>query len=285
MALGERMKKKYFFIFLVLLVAGKAFSFQKGFISVDKAEVRNFPASNSGKVIKTLKEEAEIIIYDTKGTNKIENGIIDTWYKISDTSEQYLNISDAITFPSIIYKWNVYDQKFEEICIYDYKIENNQLYLKIISESSRKFHWISGDEINWKCNNNKNILILEKFLNNEFDRTFFRLNATTTKARNNTRKQVDYTYVNKGINAVFEESGVAGDWLYSVEISENTIDLPLGLEIGLSKETVIKILGVPPKEENDSLFYEIKNTYTKLLEFDFLFEDNQLTKITFRQEF
>lgn len=279
------MKNKYFFIFLILLVAGKAFSFQKGIISVDKSEVRSFPASNSGKVIKTLKAEDEIIIYDTKGTNKIENGIIDTWYKISDASEQYINISDAITFPSIIYNWNVYDQEYEEVCIYDYKVENNQLYLEIISERSGNFHWIPGDEIDWKNNNNKNILILEKFLNNEFDRTFFRLNATTTKPRNNTRKQVDYTYKNKGINAVFEESGVAGDWLYSVEISENTIDLPLGLEIGLSKETVIKILGVPSKEENDSLLYEVKNTYIKWIEFDFQFENNQLIKISFRQEF
>ena len=279
------MKKKYVFIILILLFAEKVFSFQKGIISVNKAEVRSFPGSNSGTIIKNLKAEDEIVIYDTKGTNKIENGIIDTWYKISDASEQYINISDVITFPAIIYNWNEYEQEYEEICIYNYKKENNQLYLEIISETTRKSYWIKSDEINWKYNNNKNILILEKFLNNEFDRTFFRLSATTTKPRNNIRKQVDYTYENKGINAIFEESGVAGDWLYSVEITENTIDLPLGLEIGLSKETVIKILGVPSKEENDSLLYEVKNTYIKLIEFNFQFENNKLKKITFKQEF
>ena len=279
------MKKKYIFIFIILLFAEKVFSFQKGIISVNKAEVRSFPCSNSGTIIKNLKAEDEIIIYGTEGTNKIENGIIDTWYRISNTNEQYINISDVMTFPAIIYNWNEYDQEYEEICIYDYKKENNQLYLEIIHETSRKSYWIKSDEINWKYNNNKNILILEEFLNNEFDRTFFRLSATTTKPRNNIRKQVDYTYENKGIKAVFEESGIAGDWLYSVEITENSIDLPLGLEIGLSKETVIKLLGTPLKEENDSFIYRVNNTYIKWLELNFLFENNKLKKITFRQEF
>jgi hypothetical protein len=92
----------------------------------DILNVRDLP-SMSGKIIQKSLFGDIFPLYDKKGTGMMENGVVDLWYKISETEEKWVNAFYVRQFPFYIASDSVKHLKDNN----DYRIDRSTVIVRI----------------------------------------------------------------------------------------------------------------------------------------------------------
>jgi hypothetical protein len=124
-------KRKYCFVLICTLLSSLCFSVERGLIFTENLRIRDLPSTN-GKVVGTcirdvvieqngtrnvLYENKIINIYEKSGSQTMQNGFFDYWYKISETENYWINAYYVAFFPIYFRPVPGYDTK-------NYKIMN-----------------------------------------------------------------------------------------------------------------------------------------------------------------
>jgi hypothetical protein len=129
------MNKNSFFLLFCFLLSSLCFSVERGIIFTENLRIRDTPSTNGNivgnclnevvvqqntakeVVFEVLYENMIVNIYEKSGTQTMQNGTFDYWYKISDTKNYWINAYYVALFP--IYFRSAYVQGEK-----DYKIMN-----------------------------------------------------------------------------------------------------------------------------------------------------------------
>lgn len=95
--------RKHILLLVVLsaILVSAAQAFPTGIVFSDNLRVRDKPGLG-GQVTGTLSTNALVALFDVTGSGSFSNGLWDMWYRISPTSEQWINAAYVARLPFVL---------------------------------------------------------------------------------------------------------------------------------------------------------------------------------------
>ena len=276
-----------FFIVVIVLLSLRAYS-QNGIICSDNVNIRKGP-SITASVIGKLHIGACIKIFDIRGTQDyLPDNIWDSWFKIQKFPEEWVNAFFVQTFPFIILP-----SKSDSIDIYNYcdisstptritafydeyqAISANSknpslIWFKIKALSGKDIHdnkYVISDEIRWVDSQNlkKHMVCNFPFVYGDISTSNFShilgniIDKKSDKVSSGNGyyiKEIDI--YNQTIISYFVNTDNSYKSIYSILFDSSAKCMKYGLNIGCSKETILRTLGAPDRTKNDRITYSVE---------------------------
>lgn len=260
---------------------------RKGAVNVtDALNVRN--ASNAGgEIIRTAAFGEHFYLFDTAGTGEVENGIMDLWYKVSETGDEWVNALHLRTLPFTI-------ASDEKISAFDDQFCRSAVYMNVLAINGRNELRV---EIyfapNYSLNNEETVPLRKEYiLGGEADskyslRLFENSYVPLSNYGQEIKKLKEMASLNRARGAVFEDSRLNLGRSYFTAVNSPDVDIRNGVKVGNTSRDIFAQFGDTGYEEfgrGDEykvIVYKWADIYAYMYRLEFaLSEDETINRIT-----